>query len=168
MSGGESNVEPKRESMLKQPPSAGTVLERSEQLYLKMRQTAVNDLSLADGTRRSKQEGVFCFEADIGVSEVTARQEFARLPMSRQQQGVIKPSSEQNKQFDQADEGETATFAGRKVFGCLPLFMFVCCTVCAFHFFSSVCLNFNYARYEGLENNFRSKMKANEVREPNR
>ena len=59
-------------------------------------------------TRQQYEElrswGVFYFQADIGVnpetmetntSEVTARQKFARLPMSRQQQEVIS-SGEQN------------------------------------------------------------------------
>ena len=67
----------------------GTRLEGLEHLHLEMQQTAVDGFLLADGTRNSEQGESFSFEADIGMnpeifSQVTARQEFVSLPMSRQ------------------------------------------------------------------------------------
>ena len=85
--------------------SAGTGLKGLEELHIEMQQTAVDGFSLAGGTIRSKQGGVFCFQADIGVNpetttQVIACQEFVRLPMSRKQRGMIVSSSEQSKRFD--------------------------------------------------------------------
>ena len=67
----------------------GTGLEGLGHLHLKMQQTAVDGFLLPDGTRNSEQGEAFSFEADIGmnpeiISQVTAHQEFASLPMSRQ------------------------------------------------------------------------------------
>ena len=57
----------------------------------------------ARGTNQGRN---YPFQAEVGVNlriataQVAARQEFARLPMSRQQQGMIAGSNEQNKRFD--------------------------------------------------------------------
>ena len=77
-------------------------LEGSGELDLEMQQTTVDGFSLADRTRSSKHRGAFNFQDDIGVNpettaKVAACQELVRLPISRQQRGVIKPSNEENK-----------------------------------------------------------------------
>ena len=70
-----------------------------------MQQTFIEAVSFADGTISSKQEGAFYFQANFGIipekttSQVTARQEFVSLPMSRRQQKVA-PSGGRYKQFD--------------------------------------------------------------------
>ena len=100
---------------------AGTNIDRQ--------QTAVDGFSLADGTRSSKQRGAFYFQAAYWIifeettSQVTARQEFARLPMSRQQRQV-EMITEKNKQFDPGEGGENCypLPKGRASDGC-----FVCC-----------------------------------------
>ena len=84
-------------------PSAG--LKGSGQLHLEMQQTAVDGFSLAEDSSR-ELGGDFSFQEDFEnisektTSQVTARQEFPSLPMSRQQQEVVQPSGEQHKQYN--------------------------------------------------------------------
>ena len=69
------------------------------------------------------------FQADVEVnpetitSQVAARQEFARLPMGWQLQGMIAGSKEQNKQFDPGKY--FCRIAGRFVFCILCVFFYV-------------------------------------------
>ena len=69
-------------------------------------QTTFDDVSIADFTRILKEGDDFSLEADVRVnpktttSQVTAHQEFARLPISSQHQEVIASRTKQGKQFD--------------------------------------------------------------------
>ena len=98
-----------RQSQALKSPSAGTGSKGPGEPYLEMKQTDVEGFLHANCTRISKEEGSFSFQADIELNpettetiivQVTARQDFARLPMSRQQRGMIASSTEQIKQFD--------------------------------------------------------------------
>ena len=99
---GEGKVVPKRERPALKSPLAGRGLGGPKELRLEMLSTSVVGFSHADCTRISKQGGDFAFQVIAGANsetttQVTARQEFARLPMSRQQRGVIASSTEQSK-----------------------------------------------------------------------
>ena len=103
--GGESKAVPKRKFPALESTLARTGLEGPGQLHLEMQQTAVNGFLRADGTTSSDQGRAFSFQAAIGMkskptSQVTARQVFVTMSMSRQRRGVIASSSEQSKQFD--------------------------------------------------------------------
>ena len=69
-------------------------------------QAGVNGFLHIDCMRIPKKKGTSYFQADVGVNpeartpQIVTRQEFARLPKSWQQRGVIVWSTEQNKQFD--------------------------------------------------------------------
>ena len=67
-------------------------------------QAGLDGVLHGDCMRISEHEGTLCFKTDVGVNPETstvqdaARQEFAKLPISRQQQWTA--SIKQNKQFD--------------------------------------------------------------------
>ena len=103
--GEDGKVVSKRKCPVLERTLAGTELEGPRQLHLEIQETTLDGFLLADRTISSKQGGAFYFQDDIGVnlettSQVTARQEVARLSMSQQQRGVIKPGSKENKQFN--------------------------------------------------------------------
>ena len=99
---------------LPRSPPTGTELEELEEPHPEMQQrdqgenfsfqADIDGFLHVDCTRIPEQGGTFSFQADVGVNpetttpQVTARQEFARLQMSRQQSEVI-VSTEQRKQF---------------------------------------------------------------------
>ena len=76
---------------LQQPYSVSRMTTDTGKVERGAQQTTVDDGSITDCTGISKQGGYFSFQTDgIGVSlettsQVTARQELMRLPMSRQQ-----------------------------------------------------------------------------------
>ena len=59
---------PKRECPVLEPTMASTELEGPEELHIEMQQTALNGFLLTDGTKSSKQEGAFYFQADFGMN----------------------------------------------------------------------------------------------------
>ena len=69
-------------------------------------QASVDDFLHVDCTRSLDREGTNLLQADVGVkpetantkAQVAAREEFARVPIGRQQRGTA--STEQSKQFD--------------------------------------------------------------------
>ena len=95
---------PTHEYPVQESTSTGTGLEGPRELHLDMQQTAVDGVSLAESTISSKQGRAFYFPADIGMNpekplQITARQEFVSLPISRQQQEEV-PSGEEHEQFN--------------------------------------------------------------------
>ena len=62
----------KQKCLTTESDCAGTSMERPGQLHLKMQQTAVDGVSLADGKMTSEQGVAFSFQADIGMNSETS------------------------------------------------------------------------------------------------
>ena len=102
---GERKVMPKRECPTLKSPPAGTRLDKSGELHPVMQQTAMDGFSHPDCTKSTNQGRNYYFQADVKVNSKTTTPQVtvrlvARLPVSRQQQGITLWSNKQNKQFD--------------------------------------------------------------------
>ena len=102
----------RRRSPVRPPPEIPPCSSQTDQGGTFPFQADTKGFLHANCTRILKQRGGFSRQADVGMDpevQVTARQEFARLPMNRQQRGVIASSKESN--LTRPGDGEIITFS---------------------------------------------------------